>query len=204
MINPFIPGQFYYVHNQTIGNETAFIEERNYPFFLQKVKKYLTPIAHFYAYRLLPQHYHFLLQIKSEPELMLWKQELIKEGKLQGTFPTCDQFVLQQFSNMGNSYCKAFNKTYQRHGRLFTEAIRRQQIDNTRQLVNVVRYIHTHNMAPMPHFTNQQVSRNSYQAILSNASTIIQRWQVLEWFNGHDAFITLHQQPVQNLSLQKN
>jgi putative transposase len=64
MTNPFLTETYYHVYNRAIGNEKAFLEEKNYHFFLQKIKDYLLSIANVYSYCLLPNHYHLLLYIK--------------------------------------------------------------------------------------------------------------------------------------------
>jgi len=62
-------GTTYHIYNQANGSENLFKENENYRYFLQQYKKYIHPIAHTYAYCLLPNHFHFLLAIKGEREL---------------------------------------------------------------------------------------------------------------------------------------
>lgn len=41
----FETGQYYHVYNRGNNKENIFIEEKNYNYFLEKVKKYILPIA---------------------------------------------------------------------------------------------------------------------------------------------------------------
>jgi putative transposase len=192
MTNPFLTETYYHVYNRAIGNEKAFLEEKNYHFFLQKIKDYLLPIADVYSYCLLPNHYHLLLYTKDETTIAAHKEALIKTEKLSGTFTTTEAFVLQQFSNMGNSYTKAFNKTYNRKGRLFMESLKRKIIDTELYFTKTIHYIHVN---PVHHGLTKQLSQwpyCSYNAFTSNAPTLLQRDKVLEWFGNKQKFIAFH------------
>jgi REP element-mobilizing transposase RayT len=60
-----IPDHVYHLFNRAVGNEKLFSEECNYPFFLQKLKKYIVTVADIYTYNLLPNHFHLFVRIKS-------------------------------------------------------------------------------------------------------------------------------------------
>lgn len=68
-----LPSTYYHVYNRANGLENIFVEERNFDFFLDKWKLYINPIADSYAWCLMPNHFHFLVKIKSEEELMEWE-----------------------------------------------------------------------------------------------------------------------------------
>jgi len=61
--------KFYHIYNRTNNKELLFKDEENYRYFLSLFQKYISPIAHVYAYCLIPNHFHFVLQIKSDQEL---------------------------------------------------------------------------------------------------------------------------------------
>lgn len=67
---PFEPDTIYHVYNHGNGNELIFRESENYRFFLKQFKIYISHIAWIYAYCLMPNHFHFLLRIKSEDILV--------------------------------------------------------------------------------------------------------------------------------------
>lgn len=67
-----IPEYYYHVYNRANGNELLFLNDENYRFFLQKYFEYISPIANTFCYCLMPNHFHFLIQIKAEDELELF------------------------------------------------------------------------------------------------------------------------------------
>ena len=73
-------GSFYHIYNRGINRERIFVEETNYEYFLKLIKKHILAIADIYAYCLLNNHFHLLVRIKSEKELV---NNL--EGKWLGT-----------------------------------------------------------------------------------------------------------------------
>jgi REP element-mobilizing transposase RayT len=87
------------------------------------------PVAKTYALVLMRNHFHFLVKIKDE-------FEILKQGKKTISKPH------QNFSNLFNAYCKAFNKRYNRHGSLFERAFKRKLINDNEYLKQVVLYIH--------------------------------------------------------------
>ena len=86
-------GGYYHVYNRGNNGENLFLEERNYLYFLNLMKKYLHPIAEIYAYCLMNNHFHIILKIKERDEL-----RNMAEDKLH-----------LPFSNFFNSYAKAIN-----------------------------------------------------------------------------------------------
>ena len=67
---PLLPDTYYHIYNRGINGETIFKQERNYSYFLHKYNKYISPIADTFAYCLLKNHFHFLIRIKSESEIL--------------------------------------------------------------------------------------------------------------------------------------
>ena len=119
---------FYHIYNHANGNENLFRNDENYSFFLQKWAKYIEPIADTYAYCLMPNHFHVLVKIKTEEEL-LWGKNL--SGLLS-----------KQFSNLFNSYAKAYNKMYERKGSLFNRPFKSKLVSDDNYLTTLIYYIH--------------------------------------------------------------
>ncbi len=181
---------YYHFYNRGNNKENIFIEEDNYHYFLKLVKKYLLPIADIYSYCLLPNHFHLLLKIK-EDELL---PEQIRKGKTA---------IHQPFSNLFNSYTKAFNKKYTRTGSLFQKHPKRIQIKDEEYLRNLIIYINTnpsyHDIAD---FSEYKFS--SYQALISTKSTLLKRDEVIELFDDIENLKYVHQNKKINLELIKD
>lgn len=167
-------GVYYHIYNKGNNKEDLFFEERNYVYFLKLVSKYLLPVADVYCYCLLKNHFHFLIKIKEDSELL--------EDKLH-----------LPFSNLFNAYAKAINKKHGREGSLFKERFKRQRINDEKQLINTITYIH---LNPVKHnftedFKNYKYS--SFGAIVSNKPTQLKRKEVLQLFDDKENFIVCHQ-----------
>jgi REP element-mobilizing transposase RayT len=188
------PNTYYHIYNRAVGKEKGFVEEKNYPFFLGKLKQYITPIAKVYAYCLLPNHYHLFVKIKTEEEIDTYKTQLNELNKILGNFETSESFIVKQFSNMNNSYTKSFNKTYDRKGKLFLQSFKRKEVDSDEYYTKLIHYIHSN---PVHHQLVKQIKdwkHSSYNALLSTSATLLQRDEVLNWFRGRDKFIIFHQE----------
>jgi putative transposase len=55
------PEVIYHIYNRGNNKQAIFFQERNYNFFLDKVKKELDQHLIFLAYCLMPNHFHFLV-----------------------------------------------------------------------------------------------------------------------------------------------
>ena len=196
---PLIPNAYYHIYNRGNNREDIFIQDENYRFFLQRYLQYIEPIAFTYAYCLLPNHFHFLVRIRNveeqigaETNIISIREENVadqdKTGKLiEGLDPS------RQFSNLFNAYAKSINKAYDHTGSLFEGRFKRVQVDSQEQLLHLIVYIHRN---PEKHgivddFRDWPYS--SYIAMLSSKSTKVMRSEVLDLFQGVDAFVDAHE-----------
>ncbi|WP_163408861.1 transposase [Flavobacterium ajazii] len=172
----FEAGQYYHVYNRGNNNENIFLEEKNYKYFLEKVKKYILPIADIYAYCLLKNHFHVVLRIKDKTDL----PEKVKEK------------IHLPFSNLFNSYSKSINKMYGRNGSLFQEHLQRNRIENESYLKQLIVYVH---LNPVKHkFSKdfQSYQHSSWRSYLSSKPNNIDRQFILELFDDVENFIFCH------------
>ena len=65
------PGRYYHIYNRGINSCNLFEENTNYEHFLRLYEKYIHPIADTYAWCLMKNHFHFLVRIKEEREIVL-------------------------------------------------------------------------------------------------------------------------------------
>jgi putative transposase len=68
---PFVPEGYYLIFSHANGFENIFLENDNYNYFLRQFEKYISPVADTYAYCLMPNHFHFLIKIKSLKDLKI-------------------------------------------------------------------------------------------------------------------------------------
>ena len=112
-----IVGDFYHIYNRAVTNNKLFIEERNYWFFISKVKKYLLNTTDILAYCLMPNHYHLLVKIRE------------------------DGFS-ESMHKLALSYVVSFNNTYQRKGHLFQGSFQRILVKDYNYLLTLSHYIY--------------------------------------------------------------
>ncbi len=180
MQHNFEAGTTYHVYNRANNYENLFIEEKNYPYFLSLLRKYLIPIADIYAYCLMPNHFHIIMEIKDIKEL----PEEYSNGKRK---------IYQCFSNMFNAYSKAINKAYGRRGSLFQKHLKRKIITDIDYLRNVICYVH---MNPIHHGFTKKLSdynHSSYKSIIESYDGIVNRNATIDFFDGIENFIYNHQ-----------
>ena len=177
---PFYKNQFYHIYNRGNNGEQIFYKPDNYPFFLKRFDKYLSSCADLFTYCLLPNHFHLLIKIKDNLQ------------------------VSEKFRLLFLSYSKAINKQTGRTGSLFQKRFKRMIIEDKDSLVRVTLYIHSnplhHNI--MKDFRSYQYS--SYQTLISGEESNIRKEEALNWFNGLDNFIKLHEERIYEFSSDKS
>ena len=191
---------FYHVYNRTIDQGKLFANYGNYVFFLKKFDEYLSGFVNTYAYCLLGNHFHLLIEILPEKEIME-NLELFKQSDKGKTIVNRDslsfnksvhEIVSHQFKKFFQSYSMSFNKQQGRIGTLFQTPFKRVKIDDDQYFTNIVYYIHSN---PQKHgllsdFRNYEWS--SYQRILIEKPTKLRKREVLDWFGGREAYIQFH------------
>ena len=140
------PDAFYHIYNRGINSEKIFDTEENYLFFLLKFKIYLNPVCDVFAYCLMPNHFHFLIKVKSEIEINTFakvlnfdKKDITKQEKGLHSF---DSIVSKQMGKFVSSYSQAYNKVTNRHGALLESPFKRKRVENEEYLRNLIIYIH--------------------------------------------------------------
>ena len=180
------PDNYYHIYNRANGREKLFVNDDNYKFFLKQYLFYISPIAHTLAYCLMPNHFHFVVKIKEETELL----PLTGFGTLSGI--KVSNKLSQQFSHLFNSYTQAFNKQQGRSGSLFSRAFNRKKITSDDYLKHSINYIHQN---PISHHYVSDLEKwnySSYLSIINNKATKLEKQEVLDLFHDKQNFIDYH------------
>src|SRR5438045_2113325 len=98
-------GNVFHVYNRGNQQQQIFFSDANYIFFLKKMEKQLLPHAHLLAYCLMPNHFHWLVQIKENEE---------KPGDFAFNFSKATGVLLR-------SYARALQRQQQFTGSLFQQ-----------------------------------------------------------------------------------
>ena len=171
---PLQPGRTYHIYNKSLDARIVFRSEEHYKKMLQLMKKYMPAAYNVYAYCLLPNHFHFLICIKTD---------IIEKPHLP-------------LGHMLNSYSQYFNKHQKRHGPLFQRPFKRKLITNRQYLWQLVCYIH-HN--PFHHQLSDYKSYawSSYSAFRTSRQTVLCREKVFDFFGGRKEFFSFHEDEAQ-------
>ncbi len=182
---PFEPGNCYHLYNHAIAEENLFREPDNYRYFLDKYIQHAGPIVSTYAYCLMPNHFHFLIRIKSYNLL-----KAFFEFKRPGTFDS--KPIGHQLGNWLNAYASAFNKRYSRRGKLFLQQFKRLTVTNETYFQKLVAYIHCN---PVHHgFTDHpgEWDFSSYADYLGTPAAFLSSQVVINSFGGKKEFLEAH------------
>jgi putative transposase len=191
---PLLPDHVYHIFSRAIGKEKLFLEAENYRFFLNAYKHHISSVSDTFAYCLLPNHFHFLIRIKSIE--LVESNFLLKKRNAVFVDEKAAEFIMERFGNLLNSYTKSFNRRNNRKGGLFIDTLRRVEIKSDGDFGSEIFYVHKN---PVHH---QYVSKiedwnwSSYRSILSTSPTSLLRNEVLDWFGGREQFIKFHQQTI--------
>lgn len=194
------PDTTYHIYNRANGSEKLFVVPGNYDYFLQLYKQYIFPVAHTFCYCLMPNHFHFLVRIKSEKEILdAWESDLTGFKNLSGlkgvnSIPV-ENHLSRTFSNFFNAYSKAFNKQEGRKGSLFMRPFKRKKIDSIEYLLKLVHYIHFNPVEAGFCSAPEQWQHSSFKSILSSSATLLRREEVLSWFEDRNNFKYIHKYP---------
>ncbi len=178
---PLEPGLYYHIFNRGNNRENLFYEDRNYEYFLKLYTHYVHPFTNTYAYCLMPNHFHFLVRIKTEEELNSETSQVLEKNN-----PS------RQFSHLFNAYAKSINKAYGRTGSLFEERFHRLPVTSDSYFLSLVFYIHYN---PQKHglvddFRDWKYS--SFKTLISQKCTHLARDEVMDWFGNTSLFEEFH------------
>lgn len=190
----FEPNRTYHIYNHGNANDLIFREDTNYRFFLKRYHNYVSHIAETYAYCLMPNHFHFLLKLKNENELISLIENKYPNSDPRSFENFADLFS-NQFKNFLISYAKAFNKLYGRKGSLFLDNLNRRLIETDDYLIQAIRYIH---LNPVKHgFVNKPEDwrYSSFSSYLSDKTSLLKRDYVIQCFGGIESFLEQHSNP---------
>jgi putative transposase len=189
------PNLYYHIYNHGNADDNIFRSDDNYNFFLKRYSFFVNPVADTLAYCLMPNHFHFVIMIKDENEIQKAMVET-KRREIELESGQISFVISKQFSNLFNSYSKAFNKMYDRKGKLFQIPFRRKLLDTDDYLRKAIHYVHTN---PVHHLFVKDIHDwpfSSIHAYENNRKTHVKRELGMLLFDGAEGFRKYHQQPV--------
>ena len=182
----FYKGGYYHIYSRGIEKRTIFQDDADYRRFLNKVKlygdKYKISVL---VYCLMPNHYHLLINQKTDLIVSLFIQRL----------------------NL--AYSMYFNKRYERVGPLFQGRFKAKLIQTDEYLLHLSRYIHLNPRELLPKNKALQIyiwsSYRTYLGLrhvdlLTDSSTILNYFSMTNPNRDYKKFVEGEQEPPTGLS----
>jgi putative transposase len=176
------PEKFYHIWNRGNNRENLFYSSDNYEYFIRLYAGYLDPVVETYAFCLLPNHFHLL--VRTKPIVVSPAGETTKTKKSNP--------VSLAFQRFFTAYSQAINIQERRTGSLFQKPFKRLEVTTTRQLVNLVHYIHTN---PQEHGIIddfRQYPWSSYERVMRDKPSKLKKDEVLQWFRNKENYVNYH------------
>jgi len=115
----YVEGAVYYISCRAAYNEKLFKTEKDYKMYLELLEKYREEYKfRLFAYVLLPEHLHLLIELSPDTE------------------------ISDIMHSLNTAYSKYFNSYYNRRGHLFRERFRACIVEKEGYLENVIEHIH--------------------------------------------------------------
>ena len=126
----FSQNELYHVYNRGNNKQRIFFNEKNYIYFLKKVRKFILPYCEILSYCLMPNHFHFLIYAVEQTirNKLIGRQEknVLSEG----------------IRNLLQTYSKGINKQNNSTGSLFQQTTKAKIISSIDHGVRCLHYIH--------------------------------------------------------------
>ena len=114
----FIDGSLYHIYNRGNNKQAIFFNRNNYLYFLEKIKKYISPHCNILAWILMPNHFHFLIRAN------------VATCKLVKHTPIPINALTEGVRLLLSSYAKAIQKQESLTGSLFQQKTKSKCVDD--------------------------------------------------------------------------
>ena len=121
----------YHIYNRGNNQHKIFFNDENYFYFLRKCHLYLKPISNILAWCLMPNHFHFLIDVTEK------SIEPLKSGGI--IMPA----ISNGFRLLQSSYAKGVNIQHGRSGNLFQQKTKAKLVNGEENYtITAFHYIH--------------------------------------------------------------
>ena len=185
-------GQYYHIYNRGNNSEILFRTSANHLLFLKLYAKYMFPVVDTLAYCLMSNHFHFVIRTKDEKDIRTMKELNMFDANKLNLITDKKPTASRQFSHLFISYSKTINKAYNRTGSLFEHPFERRIIETEAYLKRCIAYVHANPLKAKVVGQLGEYKWSSYEAIVSEKPTHLEREFVLNLFGGKENFRAYH------------
>ena len=114
----FETDRIFHIYNRGNNSQQVFFNRENYLFFLNKIRKYISPYGNILAWCLMPNHFHLMLEVENLNLPVDDSQALTQSQGLTST----ETKVISLNNSIGillRSYTRAIQKQEKKSGSLF-------------------------------------------------------------------------------------
>jgi len=183
--------QYYHIYNRGNDGINLFYKDRNYLYFLKRYDYYLSDYVDTFAYCLLPNHFHLLIQVKAKADFVIRKDEFPRQDDIENM--SVGEIVSELFRRFFMSFSKSINIQESRTGSLFQKNFRRKLVNNESYFSVLIYYIHNQlKHHGFDHMDDRDYLWSSYSRFLIDKETKLRKKEVLNWFGGKEGFVKFH------------
>lgn len=195
----FPENTWHHLYHKSINGSPLFKTRSDYHYFLDRYYHYLHISTDTCCYCLPDNHFHFLIKTLPFPEQQSRYNELRRENNGKTFFQTNHESlkpipVETLIGHLLNSYTKYVNRTRNRTGPVFSGRFKSKHITDEAWLTHLVCYIHRN---PSHHGIIEDFRlypNSSYNLIIEDTPTMLNRHQTLALFGGSENYIEAHKQ----------
>jgi REP element-mobilizing transposase RayT len=179
-------GEIYHLYNHANGFDNLFNDDEDHELFLQKLIQHTSPIANYFSFCLMPNHFHFLAEIKSEDDIL--KTMIGNDTRKK---------ISRSFASAFAGFAQKINNKYSRMGSLFMQNMSSRIIKDEIDFCSTVLYIHAN---PVHHgfvSSMHDWKYSSFNHILQKTAPWLDVATVLNHFGDLHEFIRYHNQPIE-------
>ena len=185
-------GEYYHIYNRGNNGEILFKEVDNYSYFITLYEKYIPSIADTLTYCLMSNHFHLVIKVKNERDIKSFSELQLFDKNEKRIITDRKPTPSNQFAHLFSTYTKTINDKCQRTGSLFEHPFKRRMIDNELYLQHVIAYTHNNPVKAGIVEKMSDYKWSSYNALVSDKPTRIDRDLVMAILGNKEYFILYH------------
>lgn len=198
-------GKIYHVYNHANGFELLFEDNYYYEVFIMKMERFIMPYAEVLAFCFIPNHFHLVLRIRSEEEivryiLLMHQSKTRPLSRAAIPLRLCqlkdpEKFFRRRFSDFFNSFTRHTNLVRKRKGSLFIKSYKFKLVDTHLYLKYLIYYVH---LNPVKHGLRKSVldwQWSSFRSYTGKDFGFVETEYIIEFFGGIEGFIEYHHRP---------
>lgn len=202
---PLQSGFTYHVYNRGNNGELLFRQPWDYHYFLRKYREYIHPLVKTYSFTLMPNHFHFLVQVRSyqelytalpkkfpaPPEGLLYADEVFEESQFLYD-EAVSKKLSRRFAAFFAGFVRVINSVHNRSDKLLALPFKRILVDDEAYFTNLVCYLHRNAIHHGYCWNYEEWPYSSFHEIMAGESEWLDIPFLMDWFGSLEAFLEEH------------